>query len=377
MTPALAAVAAAALLAPQDPIRDLAAELEVLRARHEVPALGALVLEHGAVTAAGVTGVRQLGAAATVALDDPWHVASCGKAMTATVIARFVQRGHLDWHTTLAQAFPDLAAGMHEGYRTATVRQLLQHCAGLPANTTATGGFDRVVERDQSPRAQRRRIAAVALAEPPATMPGTAAVYSNTGYLIAGALLEDLADAPFEQILHRELFDPLRMRCAGVGAPRGDAHGDGVPWGHAAALGRTAALAPDLSMAQLPPFYAPSGDVHLSLADWAGFVALHVEPPPAEHAFLDAATLAALHAPGPDGHACGFTVIQADWSDGPVLAQHGATGRWHAFVQASPQHRVAFLAVCNRGGLPGTAACTEAVAALAVAWREARPDRDR
>jgi CubicO group peptidase (beta-lactamase class C family) len=56
--------------------------------------------------------------------------------MTATILARLIERGQLKWDSTIAQVFPDLAPSLNDGYRDVTLEQLFQHRAGLPANAT-------------------------------------------------------------------------------------------------------------------------------------------------------------------------------------------------------------------------------------------------
>lgn len=363
MTATAACVLVAALLA-QEP-RDLAALLQPIRDACKVPALAAAVVDRGTVVALGAVGVRRIGDTVSVGIDDVWHLGSCGKAMTATVLARFVERGRLRWDTSLADALPELAGAMHAGFRTATVRQLLQHRAGLPEDTSMTGPFFAELDRAAAPREQRRRIAALALAEAPASAAGTQHAYSNTGYVIAGAIAEHIADAPFDELLQRELFGPLDMTSAGCGPP--GAGGEPAPWGHRSALGSTLPFRPQDPLARHPAFYAPAGDVHASLRHWARFVTLHLEPPAGEAPLLAAGTLQAMHAPVPGAEqAFGFTVTTAAWSRAPVLVQHGASPQWHAVVAASPRERIAFLAACNLGGDAGAAACDAAVTALAA-----------
>ena len=77
------------------------------------------------------------------------------KAMTATAVARLVESRRLRWDTTLAEALPELEPGMHAQFRRATVRQLLDHRAGLPADTALIApharGIDRSVKSGVSP----------------------------------------------------------------------------------------------------------------------------------------------------------------------------------------------------------------------------------
>lgn len=64
--------------------------------------------------------------------DDVWLIGSDGKPMTATLIAKLVDRGKLSWTTQLSEMLPMLAKDMRAEYRTVTLLELLSHRAGLP-----------------------------------------------------------------------------------------------------------------------------------------------------------------------------------------------------------------------------------------------------
>ncbi|WP_163360625.1 serine hydrolase, partial [Klebsiella aerogenes] len=63
-------------------------------------------------------------------------IGSTTKAMTSALAGRLVERGAIAWSTTLAEALPDLAAGMRADYRRITLEQLLAHRGGLLAFNT-------------------------------------------------------------------------------------------------------------------------------------------------------------------------------------------------------------------------------------------------
>src|SRR5689334_6236325 len=70
------------------PTEDLAAVLEPIRQKYELPGLVAAVVRGGDVVAAGAVGVREMGKDDKVELDDRFHIGSCTKTMTAMLIAR-------------------------------------------------------------------------------------------------------------------------------------------------------------------------------------------------------------------------------------------------------------------------------------------------
>ena len=65
---------------------NLATDLEPIRASHSFPALAAAVMVDGKLHAVGVCGVRKYGTSIKAEIDDSFHLGSCTKAMTASMI---------------------------------------------------------------------------------------------------------------------------------------------------------------------------------------------------------------------------------------------------------------------------------------------------
>src|SRR5271169_1360091 len=63
----------------------------------------AAVLRGERIIAQGVAGVRKRGSAEHITLDDQFHLGSCTKAMTATLVAMLAEEGRLNWTTTLGE----------------------------------------------------------------------------------------------------------------------------------------------------------------------------------------------------------------------------------------------------------------------------------
>src|ERR1022692_1548339 len=89
------------------------------------------VLRGERIIAQGAAGVRKRGAAERITLDDRFHLGSCTKAMTATLVAMLVEEGKLNWTTTLGELFADTVKPIHPAWEKVTLRQVLQHRAGL------------------------------------------------------------------------------------------------------------------------------------------------------------------------------------------------------------------------------------------------------
>jgi CubicO group peptidase (beta-lactamase class C family) len=363
------------------PAADLATLLENIREKYKLPALGCAVVRSGALSASAVTGKRTIDADAPVTTDDQWHIGSDSKAMTATVIGMLIDQRRLDWHTTLADVFPELRETMHTAYCDVTVEQLLWHRGGFPGDLKEGGLWEKLGERQGTPTQQRRVLLEGVLSRPPAAPPGTKFIYSNAGYAAAGAMAEKVTGQSWEELMRTMLFEPLAMKSAGFGAPgtapvsvasAPSAAEIDQPWGHLAGMFGNLTPVPPGPLADNPPALAPAGTVHCSLADWARFVALHLrgargELTPAQAKLIGAETIRRLQTPPQDlqapsetgEYACGWAVVQRSWG-GRVLTHAGSNTMWFAVVWLAPQKDFAVLVTTNAGGPTAERAADEA-----------------
>ncbi len=218
--------------------RKLAEVLEALRTKHDLPALGASVINRGQ-TLTAVTGFRKAGDPTRATLRDKFHLGSCTKTMTATMIALQVEQGKLRWATSLSEIFPDIA--LHSDCKAITIEQLLRHRAGMPSPERSYPAGVNWYSLSGSPRQQRRQYLQAVLTRQPDFVPGQRAQYSNTGYVVLGAVLEQLHQQDWEQLARRMLFEPLGMRSAGFG-PMASAGKVNQPWQHRVVDGRMSTM---------------------------------------------------------------------------------------------------------------------------------------
>jgi CubicO group peptidase (beta-lactamase class C family) len=337
--------------------------IETVRAKRRLPGLVGAIVEGDEVIAIGAAGVRKLGALAPITIDDKVHLGSCTKAMTATVLARLVERKKLDWDSTVAQVFPDLAPKLDAAYRDVTLEQLLQHRAGMPTKT-AWEALGRGTTTEQ-----RVRLIKVTLAKPPESTPGTKFNYSNAGYAVAAAMGEKATGKSWEQLIKTELFDPLGMSSAGFGPPGRKGQVD-QPWGHLPPVVMAAPV-----QADNPPPLGPAGRVHCSIRDWAKFVSLHLRGARGEETtYLTKESFERLHRP-PEGadYALGWAITERPWAGGEVLTHAGSNTMWYCVVWAAPKKNVAVLSVTNYGGAEAAQGCDDASAAMIAHYRKLHP----
>src|SRR3974377_1185734 len=127
----------------------------ILRRGAERFGMAAAVLRGKRIIAQGAAGVRKRGAAERITRDDRFHLGSCTKAMTATLVAMLVEEGKLSWTPTLGAFFADTVNPMHPAWEKVTLRQVLAHRAGLPLDPDGPG---RVFNLLRAPYASLRSV---------------------------------------------------------------------------------------------------------------------------------------------------------------------------------------------------------------------------
>ncbi len=349
-------VAAGLLLAslPAQKPHDLGKILSAVRSEHDVPALGAVVIHHGKIVAIGVNGVRKRGAKPKVTTKDLWHLGSCTKAMTATLLGTLVEKGKLSWDTTLAKAFPRLK--IDETIGGATVRHLLSHRSGLMAHPDVNGLWSRLYAHKGPAKAARAMMAREILAVKPKWSPGDHYLYSNAGYMVAGALAEVRIKKSWESMLQKRVFKPLGIKSAGYGPP--GRKGKVIqPLGHSA----TGTPIEVGLRADNPAALGPAGTVHMTLTDWAKFIGLHVRGARGDRGLLlKTNTFTELHKPfgkNDSQYALGWIVVKRPGTKGSILTHSGSNTMWYCVVWADPKNDFAVMVTCNQGGKTATTAC--------------------
>ncbi len=333
--------------------------LTATRQKHGVPALaGAFVSGDGMVICDAV-GVCRVGSEESVSRDDAFHLGSCTKAMTATMLAKLVERGALAWEMTVAEAFPDLQNRLHPHFHKATLLQFLAHRSGLPDDSQPdTVIFPKLRRLKEPMQEQRRRMVEWLLSQPPAYPPGEKMVYANAGYVVAAAMAEAVMGRSWEELMSVELFEPLGMKSVGFGAPQ-------KIWGHAHSAHRCQPVAPSPE-ADNPPALAPAGGVHCSLDDWAKFAQLHLKGAKGEQGLLlKPETFRRLHNdPFQQGYALGWLVVERKWAKGTAFTHAGSNTLWFAVIWLAPNRNASFLAAANCGGEHAFRACDDLIGTM-------------
>jgi D-alanyl-D-alanine carboxypeptidase len=272
--------------------------------------------------------------------------------MTATLLGTWVARGQLRWQATLGNLIPRLLEKATPEVRGITLEQLLTHRSGFRANREPWSALPAAGSRSQ--------IVRIESARPLEHPPGSASLYSNLGYMIAGVVAETLGGKIWEHLMQERLFAPLKMK-AGFGGT-GTPGKEDQPWPHGADGQPRPANGPE---ADNPASLGPAGTCHASMQEYAKFVADHLRGAAGGKGLLPAAIYKDLHAPrAPATYALGWETCERSWGGGLVLTHTGSNTMNYSVVWMAPRKGFAVIAFTNQPGEKAAAACDEACSRL-------------
>ena len=251
---------------------DFAKVLEKFRQKENLPAIFASVIVNGEIYSKAAVGTRVYGTDNWVTVDDKFLIGSCGKSFTATLAAILIAEGCLKWDTTVRNVFPDLE--MDAKWENISIQQLLSNRSGYvdDKKTTALPSeeLEDLFNSSSPPMDIRFLYLKRAINHEPIHPPDKLVAYSNSGFLIAGVMLEKLKKQAFEKLMDDKLFHPLKLYSAGYGSP---AAKDPMsqPHGHSKNDSYTAIRQDN------PDFIAPMGNVAINIDDWSKFILFHLK----------------------------------------------------------------------------------------------------
>jgi D-alanyl-D-alanine carboxypeptidase len=180
--------------------------LDTWRRRADVPAVSVAVNATGRPPVLAVSGTAERGGGAPVTVDAQFRVASITKLFVATVVLQLVQEGRLRLDDVLAGFVPAFP-----GTERITIRQLLNHTSGVP-DYQRSAHFGQRLLHDRQRRWRTDDVLALVSGARPDFAPGTDYLYSNTGYVLLGQVIEAVTGASWAAEVRRRIIDPLRLR---------------------------------------------------------------------------------------------------------------------------------------------------------------------
>ena len=176
-------------------------------------------------------------------------------------------------------------------------------------------------------------------------------LYSNLGYMVAAAMAESLTEKELGDLDGGGTSSPPWV------SPRQDSARRTRPIPSISRGGIIGAIGLVLTPSQYdnPEAMGPSGRVHISIEDWAKFIALWFSNQ--TPAILDRTVLDELLVPDSGSalgdYAAGWSIQEREWAGGTALDHDGSNGAWRTTLWIAPDRGIAYLAAANAADLSG------------------------
>ena len=167
-----------------------------------------LVAQHDQILWRGAYGMADRGKQRVPTADTSFRIGSVTKQFTATAILRLDQDGKLKVTDKVSQHLPTY----HGPAKDVTIHQLLTHTAGVPNYTADPANLARKAEK-----LTPAQLIATFEDEPLEFPPGSKFSYSNSGYVVLGAILERVSGLTYAAYLDKMIFKPAGLAHTVVG----------------------------------------------------------------------------------------------------------------------------------------------------------------
>lgn len=207
----LAAVVLPAVAAPSH--TELSRRADALLAGHYAdkdPGIAVLVARGDNVLYRGSRGRANLELGVPLSPDHVFRLASVTKQFAAAGILKLAEEGKLSLDDPLSKFLPGYPGG--DGV---TVEMLLNHTSGIRSYTDMPGVLEGPIQRDVT----TAQLIDTFKNEKPDFAPGEGFHYNNSGYVLAGAVIEAASGMPWHAYLDKVFFTPLGMNHTGYGDP--------------------------------------------------------------------------------------------------------------------------------------------------------------
>lgn len=142
--------------------------------------------------------------------ETKFRLGSITKQFTAAAVLKLEDQGKLAVTDPLSKFLDELP----EPWRPITIHQLLSHTSGIP-NVTELPGYRASMRQRSSPMESAKRVAD----KPLDFDPGAKFKYSNTGYILLGAVIEKASGMTYAEYLKKNILDPAGMADTGYDDP--------------------------------------------------------------------------------------------------------------------------------------------------------------
>lgn len=180
--------------------------IDLLASKHHVPGaqIGVISLASDENVDARVlaTGVTSQATGVDVTDETLFQYGSISKVWTATLIMQLIDEDKLSLDTRVVEVLPEFRLSTAEYADQVTVRHLLTHTSGIEGDlATDTGDGDDCIERYVAGLSSSVSI----------TAPGGHLSYCNSGFVVAGRIIEVLRGKAWDDVLVDHIYQPLGL----------------------------------------------------------------------------------------------------------------------------------------------------------------------
>ena len=264
--------------------------------------------------------------------EAKFRLGSLTKQFTATLILLLQQDGKLNVNDPVSKYLADTPSA----WANITLANLLGHTSGIPSFT----GFKEFSTWSMSPHTPAEEIA-LFRDKPLDFEPGSKFVYSNSNFIVLGAVIEKVSGKKYADLLRQRIFDPLGMKDSGLDSdelvlPK---RASGYhPGGHGIEVARSESMSIPWSAGAI---YSTTGD----LFKW-------------EHGLfggkiLNADSLKLMTTPGKGDYGLGVFIENRDGVR--VVSHGGGIEGFNTYLAYAPERQIAVVVLSNvNGAAPDT-----------------------
>jgi CubicO group peptidase (beta-lactamase class C family) len=172
------------------------------------PGAAVIVVRDGEVVLRKGYGLASVELGVPMPADAVFEIASVTKPFTAVAVLKLVERGKVRLEDEITQYLPDYPT--HDAK--ITIEELLTHTSGVPSYTE-TAQFPQHLRDDLTLNTLLARFKDKPLDFPP----GTRWSYSDSGYVLLGAVIEKASGMSYGKFLQEEIFKPAGMASSRYG----------------------------------------------------------------------------------------------------------------------------------------------------------------
>jgi len=291
------------------------------------------------------TGVLNKSTGDPVTTDSVFQIGSISKVWTTTLVMQLVDEGRLSLDTPIVEVLPELRLGDSDVAGKVTMRHLLTHSSGIDGDVfTDTGRGDDCLEKYVA-----------ALADVAQNHPlGATFSYCNSGFVLAGRVIEVLTGKTWDAVLRERIIEPLALGFTSTLPEEAVLHRVAV--GH---------ITPDpeqdpevVKTFLMPRPLGPAGLISATAADVTSFARMHLlgGVAPDGTQVLSGGSTDAMQAHEldlPDKHTLGDSWglgwIRFDWNGERLYGHDGSTFGQNAYLKVLPSQGLSVALLTNGG----------------------------